>query len=51
MMVNKAMKKQSEVLGQSAPAPRVTKAAAVLLAAALSVPVFLLLTLADWLLF
>ncbi|MGR3759094.1 hypothetical protein ACUXV3_03010 [Roseobacteraceae bacterium NS-SX3] len=41
------MKNATHVLGQSAPSPRVTKAAVLLLAAALSVPVFLLLTVVE----
>ncbi len=49
------MKKQnhakSKVMGQCAPSPRMTKTAAFLLAVALSIPVFILLTLADLLFF
>lgn len=45
------MKKQSQVMGQSAPNPRMTKSAAFLIAVALSIPVFILLTLADLLFF
>jgi hypothetical protein len=45
------MKKQSQsnskVMGRCAPGPRMTKAAAFLIAVALSIPVFILLTLAD----
>jgi hypothetical protein len=36
------------VHGTRAPAPRMTKAAAFLLATALSLPVFVVLTLAQW---
>ncbi|WP_262504549.1 hypothetical protein [Ruegeria intermedia] len=39
------------VLGRTIPSPRVTRAAAFLLAAALSVPVFVVLSVADWLWF
>lgn len=45
------MKKQSQVLGQCAPSPRITKTAALLVATGLSVPVFILLTLAEFLFF
>lgn len=38
-------------MGQSAPSPRLTKAAALLIATGLSVPVFVLLTLLESLLF
>ncbi|MFW8636161.1 hypothetical protein [Cribrihabitans pelagius] len=44
------MKKTTRILGQAAPAPRMTKAAATLLATALSLPVFLILTLLQVLL-
>ena len=44
-MVNRCMKKPTRIMGQAAPAPRMTKAAAVLLASALSLPVFLILSL------
>ncbi|UWQ93204.1 hypothetical protein K3727_10695 [Rhodobacteraceae bacterium M382] len=44
------MKKSVLILGHSARAPRMTKAAAVLMATALSIPVFLILNLLDWLL-
>lgn len=37
------------VFGKSIPAPRMTKAAALLLATAFSVPVFVILSLMDWL--
>lgn len=50
MMVNGEMKNDVRIMGQAAPAPRMTKAAALLIACALSVPVFALLTLVDWLL-
>jgi len=49
MMVNGAMKKSIQILGHCAPGPRMTKSAAVLLATALSVPVFILLSLLDYL--
>ncbi|WP_193748789.1 hypothetical protein [Leisingera sp. ANG-Vp] len=45
------MKKTTKVMGQSAPSPRLTKAAALLIATGLSVPVFVLLTLLESLLF
>jgi len=52
-MVNGPMKSDGKspvkVLGQSAPNPRMTLSAAALLACALSVPIFILLTLVDWL--
>lgn len=51
MAVNGGMKKSIQIMGQSAPAPRMTKAAALLAAVGLSVPVFVLLTLLDVLLF
>jgi len=51
MLVNEGMKKPIQIMGQSAPAPRMTKSAALLIATGLSVPVFLLLTLLDMLLF
>ncbi len=41
------MKKQSQVMGQCAPSPRMTRSAAFLIAVALSIPVFILLTLVD----
>lgn len=44
------MKKPTHIMGQTAPAPRVTKAAATLFAMALSLPVFLALTLLQALL-
>jgi hypothetical protein len=50
MMVNTGMKKDVRIMGQAAPAPRMTKAAALLIATALSVPVFAVLSLVDWLL-
>ncbi|GAB5437066.1 hypothetical protein [Falsiruegeria mediterranea] len=37
------------VYGKSAPSPRMTKVAALLLAIGLSVPVFVVLSLIDWL--
>ncbi|MDW3222152.1 MAG: hypothetical protein R8G34_04580 [Paracoccaceae bacterium] len=39
------------VQGVSAPAPRMTKTAAFLIAAGVSFPVFVILTLVDWLWF
>ncbi|EEX10544.1 hypothetical protein SL1157_2604 [Ruegeria lacuscaerulensis ITI-1157] len=39
------------VFGQTIPSPRVTRAAVFLLAIALSVPVFVVLSVADWLWF
>lgn len=49
MMVNGAMKKKKTVLGQVAPNPKVTLSAAFVVASLLSVPVFLVLSLIDWL--
>ncbi|WP_300030894.1 hypothetical protein [uncultured Roseobacter sp.] len=43
------MKKSETVFGICAPAPRMTKTAAFLLATVLSVPVFVVLTVIDWL--
>ena len=51
MMVNGAMKKQTPVLGQTAPNPKLTLSAAFVLASVLSIPVFVLLNLVDWLFF
>jgi len=52
-MVNEFMNRDEKtpvkVLGHSAPNPRMTLSAAALLACALSVPVFIVLTLVDWL--
>lgn len=45
------MKKRKQIMGQAAAAPRMTKAAALLIATGLSVPVFVLLTLLEALLF
>jgi hypothetical protein len=45
------MKKSALILGHHAPAPRLTKAAALLLATALSVPVFLCLSLLELIMF
>lgn len=45
------MKKKKQIMGQAAAAPRMTKAAALLIATGLSVPVFVLLTLLEALLF
>jgi hypothetical protein len=45
------MKKTKQIMGQAAAAPRMTKAAALLIATGLSVPVFVLLTLLEALLF
>jgi len=50
MMVNEIMENQYKIMGHSAPAPRMTKAAAFLVATALSVPVFILLNCIAWLL-
>jgi hypothetical protein len=47
MMVNEKMKKHIAVLGQVAPNPRITLAAAFVLATVLSIPVFLILTLVE----
>lgn len=41
------MKKATQIMGQTAAAPRMTKAAALLIAISLSVPVFLVLTLVE----
>jgi len=49
MMVNGRMKKQTSVLGHIAPNPKLTLSAAFALASVLSVPVFVLLSLIDWL--
>jgi len=43
------MKKLPFVQGVLAPAPRMTRAAALLLAVAISVPVFVVLSVVDWL--
>ncbi|MFT7594517.1 MAG: hypothetical protein ACI8R4_001838 [Paracoccaceae bacterium] len=43
------MKSFPLVQGVAAPAPRMTKAAALLLALAISVPVFAVLSVVDWL--
>jgi len=48
-MVNEVMKKPVKILGKSAPAARMTKCAALLIATALSVPTFIVLTLIDFL--
>ncbi|WP_193747109.1 MULTISPECIES: hypothetical protein [unclassified Leisingera] len=45
------MKKAKQIMGQAAAAPRMTKAAALLIAIGLSVPVFLVLTLVEALFF
>ncbi|MBV1894913.1 MAG: hypothetical protein KUG70_00550 [Rhodobacteraceae bacterium] len=45
------MKESIKVYGIAVRGPRMTKAAAFLLAAALAVPVFLILNLIDWLWF
>ncbi|WP_264213268.1 hypothetical protein [Leisingera thetidis] len=45
------MKQTKQIMGQAAAAPRMTKAAALLIATGLSVPVFALLTLLDTLAF
>jgi hypothetical protein len=47
MMVNEGMKKHPSVFGHTAPSPRVTLAAAFVLATVLSIPVFLVLTLLE----
>ncbi len=49
-MVNEGMRKTAStpVYGQTAPTPKVTLAAAVLLACVVSVPVFLVLTAVEW---
>ncbi|WP_291731051.1 hypothetical protein [Leisingera sp. F5] len=41
------MKQTKQIMGQAAAAPRMTKAAALLIAIGLSVPVFLVLTLVE----
>ncbi|WP_172684839.1 hypothetical protein [Phaeobacter sp. 11ANDIMAR09] len=43
------MKKQFQILGRIAPNPKLTVSAAFALASILSVPVFIVLSLADWL--
>ncbi|MBO9402212.1 hypothetical protein J7412_15420 [Shimia sp. R9_3] len=50
-MVNKLMRKskQTPVYGQTAPSAKWTKAAALLLAIGLSIPVFLVLSVIEWL--
>lgn len=45
------MKNANQILGQTAPAARMTKSAAFLIATSLSVPVFLILSLLELLLF
>ncbi len=50
MVVNELMKKQTKIYGQVAPAPKLTKAAALLLAFGLSIPVFLVLSAVEILL-
>lgn len=45
------MKNSKQIMGQAAAAPRMTKSAALLIATGLSVPVFVLLTLLEALLF
>ncbi|WP_193747569.1 hypothetical protein [Leisingera sp. ANG-M7] len=45
------MRNAKQIMGQAAAAPRMTKAAALLIAIGLSVPVFLVLTLVEALLF
>ncbi|UWQ52406.1 hypothetical protein [Leisingera caerulea] len=45
------MKTAKQIMGQMAAAPRMTKAAALLIATGLSVPVFLVLTLVEALVF
>jgi hypothetical protein len=49
MMVNESMKKRLSIQGQTAPNPRMTLSAAFVLASVLSVPVYALLSLVDWL--
>ncbi|MGR3616533.1 MAG: hypothetical protein ACU0BB_10865 [Paracoccaceae bacterium] len=44
------MNNSNLVMGRKIPAPRLTKAAALLLAAVLSLPVFAVAMLVDWLL-
>jgi hypothetical protein len=51
MLVNGDMKNSKQIHGQSAPAARMTRSAAFLLAAGLSVPVFIVLSLLELLLF
>jgi hypothetical protein len=48
-MVNEIMKNQHKIMGCYAPGPRMTKAAAFLVATVLSVPVFILLNCIAWL--
>lgn len=45
------MTPKKKISAMAATAPRPTRAAALLLASALSVPVYILLSLIDWLLF
>jgi len=45
------MKTQETVQGQVAPPPRPTRAGALLLAAVLAVPVFVVLSLIEWVFF
>ncbi|MDC0656949.1 hypothetical protein N6L27_02940 [Leisingera sp. SS27] len=45
------MRKAKRIMGRTAAAPRMTKAAALLIAIGLSVPVFLVLTLVEALFF
>jgi hypothetical protein len=50
-VVNGGMRKRNSVQGVIAQAPRPTKAAAIMLATAMSIPVFFVLSLIEWLLF
>ncbi len=46
-MVNETMTRPATVFGKSAPGARMTKCAALLIAVALSIPTFVVLTLVD----
>ena len=50
-MVNEIMRKSEQfpVMGQIAPGPKWTKASALLLASALALPVFVILSVVEWL--
>ncbi len=48
-MVNDTMKTPVKILGKTAPAARMTKCAALLIATALSVPTFIVLTVIEFL--
>ena len=47
-MVNDTMKRTVKIYGKTAPGARMTKCAALLIATALSIPTFIILTLIDF---